>query len=270
MGMKTLSMVSPPTSFARFCMRFFLILLGSFMSLLVSLEGILLTLVGITAHTALAMPLLTVLTTSVAALAILVSFRVYEAYCAFTTLGPGGLPPSISNFVRLASIPWFASFHDNSKGAGHLQPLPIRPGPTPYASPSFPHRQINQLSPEDVQMYFTDRLALFAELQSDPEQSTANVLKSSSPRRCDSGVELRTFGCEARSVLKNEDEGSVHVVLHPVDFEQVATTGWWEVHPLAVRRLPGTLVLVYAPREYGEVCVMKIIEAGARFSEGVS
>lgn len=56
-----------------------------------------------------------------------------------------------------------------------------------------------------------------------------------------------------------------------VDFEQVATTGWGEVHPLAGRELPGTLVLVYAPREYGEVCViMKIIEAGARFLEGVS
>lgn len=209
------SLVAPLTSFASLCMRLFLIQLHSFRNSLLSLEGLLLALVSITAHTTFAIPLLTVLTTSVAALAILASFRVFEAYCAFTTLGPGSLPPSISNFVRLASIPWFASFHDNSKGAGHLQPLPIRPGPTPYASPSSPHRQINQLGPEDVQMYFTDRLALFAELQSDPEQSTANVLKSSSPCRCDSGVELRTFGCEARSTLKNEDEGSVHVVLHP-------------------------------------------------------
>lgn len=252
-------------------MRLFLIQLHCFKNSLLSLEGLLLALVSITAHTAFAISLLTVLTTAVTALAILASVRVYEAYRAFTALGPGSLPPSISNFVRLASIPWLASLYDNSKSAGHLQPLLIRLGPTPYISPSSPHRQINQLSPEDVQMYFTDRLALFAELQLDPEQSATNVLESSSPRRCDSGIELRTFGRGACAASNDENEGSVHVVLHPADFEQVVTSGWGEVHPLAGRGLPGTLVLVYAPREYGEVCVvMKIIEAGARFLEGVS
>lgn len=59
---------------------------------------------------------------------------------------------------------------------------------------------------------------------------------------------------------------SVHVVLHPSDLEKVLQTGRGEIHPLAGKCLPGTLALVYAPREYDEVCiVMSIIEAGAKF-----
>jgi hypothetical protein len=34
--------------------------------------------------------------------------------------------------------------------------------------------------------------------------------------------------------------------------------------------LPGTLALVYAPREYSEVCtVMRIVEAGAKYLESI-
>lgn len=246
-------------------MRLAIILFGSFVSSALSLKGALLVLVGVMAHTGLAMPLLTVLPASIAILTILASSNVYKAYKAFMTLGPGSVPRSMSGFVRTASIAWSGSSSVSSTTDGYLLPLPLRAGPTPFVSGHAPQQQINQHSPEDVQQYFADRLALFASPPSDSDHNApgAGIAKSSACN-CDSEFSLRTFGCEFCATRKAE--GSAHVVLHPADFEQVLTKGWGEVHPLAGKGLPSTLALVYAPREYSEVCIaMSIIEAGAKF-----
>ncbi|KAM0715569.1 hypothetical protein Q7P37_009067 [Cladosporium fusiforme] len=193
-------------------MRLASIFFGSLISSILSLHGILLVLVSIMAHALIAVPVFTIMLALFSTLAVLACLSLYETYHAFICLGPGSVPPSFSDYIRMAS----GGCHVTRAVNGYLLPLPVRQGPTPYVYGTAPHVQINQHSPEDVQMYFADRFALFADLQP-------------------------TSGA-------------------------VLTTGWGEVHPLAGKGLPNTLALVYAPREYSEVCtVMSIIEASAKF-----
>lgn len=185
-------------------------------------------------------------------MAALTFYRMHEAYSAFMALGPGlALPSSGAGFWRAVHI---AQRRPNANGTGFLQQLSQRQGPTPYTLGATLHEQISHQPPEDVQQYFADRLALFAATQFNVSNATSS-----------------TSGTTARR------SSSVHVILHPSDFEAVISTGHGEIHPLAHTDcsfsrfrgnscLPGTLALIYAPREYSEVCtVMRIIEAGAKY-----
>jgi hypothetical protein len=193
-------------------------------------------------------------------------------------LGPGlALPSSGAGFWRAIQI---ARRRPDSNSTGFLQQMSPREGPTPYTVSATLHEQINQQPAEDVQQYFADRLALFAATQADDDNvlsSTSGTTASSLANSCDctSSSNLRAFGCSI--CCSQRSNCSTHVILHPADLEKVISTGHGEIHPLANTDcsfsragssscLPGTLVLVYAPREYSEVCtVMQIIEAGAKY-----
>lgn len=66
-------------------------------------------------------------------------------------------------------------------------------------------------------------------------------------------------------------DGSLHIALTPRDAALVIERGWGERMGLAGKgfKLPSTLLLVYAPRNEGELEVVKnILSAGARFGVG--
>lgn len=209
-------------------------------------------------------------------------YRMHEAHSAFVALGPGlALPSSGSGFWRAIQM---ARRMADENGPGFLQQISLRKGPTPYTVGTTLHEQINQQPPEDVQQYFTDRLALFAATQSDDSDITSSTSRTAASilaNSCDcvSNANLRSFGCSV--CCPQRSNCGVHVILHPADLEKVISTGRGEIHPLAKSRspfsrsrgnfcLPGTLTLIYAPREYSEVCtVMRIIEAGAKFLESI-
>lgn len=241
----------------------------------ISLNGLLLVLVSTIAHIVCAVPLHTVTLTSAFVIAALTAYKIHEAYNVFMALGPGSIP--INGFLRAMQIARGVT----TTGTGYLSSLSHRPGSTPYVVGTAPHRQISQSSPEDVQDYCNDRLALFASLQTDPSNSSTGCITTarSNSCRCPPDTSLRTFGCNA--CCPHGFDGSVHVILHPSDLETVITNGWGELHPHANTGsyyassgaspcMPATLTLVYALRIYPEVCtVMTIVETGSKYLESL-
>ena len=247
-----------------------------------SFDTLLVFLVSSIAVALFAFPPLTLVLGSTLVITALTFYRMHEAHSAFVALGPGlALPSSASGFWRAIQM---ARRRVDENGPGFLQQIPQRKGPTPYTVGTILHEQINQQPPEDVQQYFTDRLALYIAMRSDDSKitssisrTTASILASSCD--CISSPDLRAFGCSV--CCPQRSNCCTHVILHPADLEKVISTGHGEIHPLANPRspfscsrgnscLPGTLALVYAPREYSEVCtVMRIIEAGVKYLESI-
>lgn len=238
----------------------------------ISLNGLLLVLVSIAAHIFCAFPLSTVTLASASVIAVLTACKIHEAHNVFMALSPGSIP--VNGFIRAMQI---SRQGVNSSSAGYLSPISIRPGSTPYVVGTAPQRQINQASPEDVQDYCTDRLALFADLQNNSSNALAGTTTTarSNSCMCTPDTTLRTFGCNV--CCPHGSDGSAHVILHPSDLEVVLQNGWGELHPCANTGsyyasssagsyMPATLALIYAPRTYPEVCTaMKIIEAGSKY-----
>jgi hypothetical protein len=253
------------------------LVVGLVFDTLLNFDGLLVVLVGSIALTLFATPLLTTALGSTIAIAAVTLCKVYGAYSAFMALAPGSLPSSGAGFWRVTQIARCGSV---AYGAGFLQSVALRSGATPYTVGTVVHQQVNQQSPGDVQQYFGNRLALFAALQSTDSSAASSSSDSatsalSSSDDCTSNPVIRAFGYSTCSPQRSSS--GAHVILHPSDFEQVVQNGWGEVHPLANTGcpfsrsggnpcLPGTLTLVYAPREYSEVCtVMGIIEAGSKY-----
>ena len=73
--------------------------------------------------------------------------------------------------------------------------------------------------------------------------------------------------CPAEVVHAHPSDGSLHLTLHPADAAAVIRAGWGERHPLGSGGwlswfVPAGFILVYAPRDEGEVRVaMRIVAA---------
>ena len=255
-------------------MRCATFLAGFVFDTVLGFKGLLVFLVASIAVTIFACSLLTAAYCLMLITAALTIYRLHEAHSAFVALGHGlALPESCVGFWLAIQI---AQRGPTANGAGFLQPLSPRQGPTPYTIGTTVHEQVSQQPPEDVRQYLADRLALFAEMQSgDKATAPTTVSVLADACHCISNTNLRTFGCSV--CCPQRTNRGAHVILHPADLEEVIRTGRGEIHPLANTGsafsrsrgnpcLPGTLALVYAPREYNEVCtVMRIIEAGAKY-----
>ena len=258
------------------------VMAGFVFDTVLSFDALLIFLVGSIAVALFAFPILTIALGSTLIMVALSFYRMHEAHSAFMALGPGlALPSSGSGFWRAIQI---ARRRADENGTGFLDQMSPRNGPTPYTFGTTMHEQISQRPLEDVQQYFTDRLALFAATRSDDSKITSSSSRTTasipaSSCDCISSPDFRAFGCSV--CCPQRSNCGAHVILHPADLEKVISTGHGEIHPLANPRspfsrsrgnscLPGTLALVYAPREYSEVCtVMRIIEAGAMFLESI-
>ena len=241
-------------------------------SVAISLDGLLLVLLSTIANVVFAVPLLTVILASASVIAALTIDKIHQAYTTFMALSQGSIPTN--GFMRAMKI---AQQDITTSNSGYLQAMSLRPGNTPYTISIPSHRQITQASPVDVRNYCTDRLALFAVQQNSSSNSSAatNTTTKSDSCNCPVDTSIRTFGCN--TCCPHGTDGSAHVILHPSDLETVVQNGWGELHPHANTGsyyapsgakcyLPATLVLIYAPRTYPEVCtVMKIVEAGSRY-----
>lgn len=82
---------------------------------------------------------------------------------------------------------------------------------------------------------------------------------------------LNRVTCNGEVCHAHPSDGSLHLTLHPDDVREVIEKGWGERHPLArdnwwwrVKIVPSGFVLIYAPRDEGELgVVMEIIRAAA-------
>ncbi|CAN8099433.1 unnamed protein product [Discula destructiva] len=223
-------------------------------------------------------------------LAVPVFLLIHNDYRNFLALGPGGTPPTVAGYARLA---WFrlfalrdpfcplspqahAAIARPSHGILPSQHLPYRPGPAPTVAGLAPQRQLNQHG----------SVAALTRLT-----ATLSQLAARHPARfgaATSCLEKHGFALFARHPVNvcgngeichvHNSDRSMHMTLHPDDIAEILTKGWGQRHPLAwgqsrlswwflpalrIRSpVPETFVLIYSPRDESELHVVcKIIEA---------
>ncbi|KAG8165357.1 hypothetical protein KVR01_005632 [Diaporthe batatas] len=223
-------------------------------------------------------------------LAVPILLLVWNDYQNFLRLGPGGTPPTLSGYARLAwfrlfilrdpfSAPSPAAVSRPAAGVLASQNLPYRPGPRPTVAGLAPQRQLDQHGSS----------AAFAALKRVMSRlSAAQAARFGIATSC---IEKHGFALFSRHPvnvcgngevchLHNSDR-SMHMNLHPDDIAEVLAKGWGQRHPMAWGKgdnreavsaakawmmprspLPETFVLVYAPRDDTDLrVVLKIIES---------
>ncbi|MGQ0679108.1 MAG: luciferase domain-containing protein [Actinomycetota bacterium] len=136
--------------------------------------------------------------------------------------------------------------------------LPARAGERPRTTPDDPHRQLNQNAPIEMQDEIVARgktlggVFVCPSLISLPG-ARAFVLDASTPvPPYDAFLIQREF-----AHVHTPSDGSLHMMIPPRLVRQVLNRGWGEPHPLAEMGLvPPTVMMVYGPRDPGEVEVV--------------
>lgn len=206
--------------------------------------------------------------------------HLHHDYLAFVSLGPGGTPPTVSGFMRVKLLGYFAlrdpyapapippRFKDSP---GYLVNLSTRQGPRPETRGIAPHRQVTQKPGKAVY----EKLAQGIE---DMGAKNENLLIGTSCFE-KHGTGLFSISpakstCQGEICHAHPSDGSMHMTLHPADAKTVLEPGWAERHPIArggwfERFVPGGFVMVYAPRDDPEIeTVLRIVRAATWFVSG--
>jgi len=210
---------------------------------------------------------------------------IHNDYENFISLGPGGTPSTFIGYLKITYLRLFAlsdpytppTFSDRIyPSVGFYQRsqswLPERSGPRPTIAGIAPQRQLDQ--PGCSKMY----QVLRASLQKVAEKYTESLCIGTS---CFEKKGLALFALEAiNATCRGEichvhhSDRSMHMNLHPDDAKVVLEKGWGERHPLARggwlgRYVPREFIMVYAPRDLGELDVVcRIIEAAGFWVSG--
>lgn len=215
------------------------------------------------------------------ALMVPILHHLYHDYRVFISLGPGGTPKTLSGYMRVKSLSFFALRNPYSappiprylRGtSGYLTSLPRRQGQRPETAGIAPHRQITQEASKEV----FDALAAAINLIGTSNDNL--VLGTSCFEKHGTGlfsVSPARRTCKGEICHAHPSDGSLHMTLHPADAKLVLDAGLGERHPLArggwlERFVPGGFVMVYAPRSEEEISlILEIIRAAAWFVGGV-
>src|SRR5882757_1897368 len=193
-------------------------------------------------------------------------------YRGWVALGPGGLPHTARGWCTMAVLrarAWRFDPFDTTglTGGGHLTGrLPERSGPRPkVAHYPIPHRQLDQFP--DPQ--FTSALTIASFVATRP---ALTMRQSYFEKHNDAAFASPEFPVHADGRISGGEighihaDGSLHLVLAPADAAQAVEHGWGQLHPAEGRAagLPPTYVLVYSPRDPGEVAVAeRLLDAAA-------
>jgi len=150
--------------------------------------------------------------------------------------------------------------------------LPQRQGDRPMTNYGLPHEQLSQNTPADVYAKLKDQAYDFEFVERRP--SIISVpgaeglwLLEEGGRSCSEAF-LR--GNEFAHVHPPYD-GSLHMMLPDDDVPELLDRGWGESHPLVpVGRVPPGLVMVYGPRDPGELdVILGLIDTSYRYARGI-
>jgi hypothetical protein len=133
-----------------------------------------------------------------------------------------------------------------------------RTGPRPETTPSNPHTQVTQNAPPELQeRVFTFASALPGVVVGPSAVSVPGARAFHLPDSAQHAPEAFMVGREFAH-LHPPSDGSLHMAIPPDVVDRVIENGWAERHPLAGRRgLPGTIVMVYGPRDEDELAVVE-------------
>src|ERR1700737_357104 len=153
-----------------------------------------------------------------------------------------------------------------------VQTLPVRQGPRPATTPGLPHSQLDQQATgESIRRRLAERVVALPGVSEGPTRISvpgARALPLDRAAAC-GPAEAFFIGGEFAHLHPGEDQ-SLHVCLPPGLAAAACEAGWAESHPLvASAALPPTHVMVYAPRNEGELNVVaSLVEAAYRFATG--
>jgi len=149
--------------------------------------------------------------------------------------------------------------------------LPLRPGPRPKTTPHAPHTQLDQTPPGDIYDLLKDRAFDFPEVERRP--SIISVPGAEALWLADAGG----HGCAEPFLAGNEFahvhppyDGSMPMRMPEDQVVERLERGWGEHHPLVpVGRAPPSLVMVFGPRDQGELeVILGLIDASYKFARG--
>jgi phospholipase/carboxylesterase len=150
--------------------------------------------------------------------------------------------------------------------------LPRRAGPPPRTTPWAPHIQLDQLAPPAMHAALMARVFALQGVEERPGTVA-------DPR--ESAIWLRDDlpSGPADAFLGNREIGhfhpwdrSLHIAIPPELAQEAVAAGWAEVHPVAKAEMaPGHLVMLYGPRNDGEVeGLFRLIHAALQRAGGVT
>ncbi|KAH7130979.1 phospholipase/carboxylesterase [Dactylonectria macrodidyma] len=209
-------------------------------------------------------------------------------YLKWRAIPRGGLPNNILGFAIQSALQLVAKrdtidespFSDPVVVARYkphgeetflAQPLPVRSGSRPTV-PGFaaPQRQMTEQATSAMKEKMSNFLHQVA-----AANSNATVY---GPSKLEGGngpgvfladkVQTPAFMADLKGeVVHHHLEGSSHMVLSLTDAREAVSKGWAQRFPLGgVRAIPWTYVLIYAPRDDGELAVWKgLVVASLRF-----
>lgn len=149
--------------------------------------------------------------------------------------------------------------------------LPYRQGEKPQTHYGLPHSQLDQNPPDDVYARLKAKAFDFEFVERRP--SIISVPGAEALWLLEEGG----HSCEEAFMRGNEfahihppDDGSLHLMLPENEVSELLETRWGEYHPLVPKgRMPPTTVMVFGPRNLGELdVVLDIIEASYKFARG--
>jgi hypothetical protein len=201
-------------------------------------------------------------------------------YRSWRRLGDGGVPADPIGYVMVTLLrivkrePFSGRPYETMSGdffdGAWLTALPPRRGMRPSIDPHpIPQRQVDQFGGDEIitqtQKVFDAVVAANDNLAYAPSgfetRHDAVTLVGSALNH---DVARRTRGEIAHI---HPSDGSMHMVFSPSDATEVLRAGWGERHGLAgLGRLPLTYLMIYAPRDAGEISVVqRLLDAAVSY-----
>jgi phospholipase/carboxylesterase len=132
-----------------------------------------------------------------------------------------------------------------------------RAGPRPRTTPTNPHTQLDQNAPAVLQERVFEIGRSLSGVAVGPSLVSVPGARAFHLPGCGHAAHgAFMIQCEFAHLHPPRD-GSLHMTLPPEIVEKVVDNGWAELHPLAGSHgLPGNIVMVYGPRDEGELAVV--------------
>ena len=134
-----------------------------------------------------------------------------------------------------------------------IENLPARPGPPPRVSDQTPQQQLSQNAPYHLQQELYQRCLTLTGVRPHPSHVSvpgARALSRAAPHT--SRPEAFMGGAEFVHIHPSYD-GSLHACLPFPAALAVLAAGWGQFHPYAGQVVPVGTMLIYGPRDSGEL-----------------
>ena len=139
--------------------------------------------------------------------------------------------------------------------------LPTRQGAKPRTTSNIPHAQLDQHGPDEVINQLHEWAFSLPSVQNEPSSisvpgARALVMHDS----CNCNHHAFMAGREFAHIHPHPDNGSMHVMLSPIDAQEIIAKGWGEDHFLVtLGHFRKGLVMVFSPRDEHELDAVKTI-----------